>query len=180
MRCFALAGGLVLVVGTVTAGQPIPAGMKVGLPEYLRFGYQGIKQNLLRAAEKLPEADYGFRPGSMPEVRTYGQIFAHVAEGQFDACAAVKGVPNPNAGRQLERELHTKREFLEALRASFAFCDDVFAALSDADADAMVPRGEGHLSKLAMLVGVLAHASEMYGISTVYLRARHIVPPSSE
>src|SRR6266705_2410827 len=30
--------------------------------------YQGSKNNLMRAAEKVPEADYGFRP--VPEVRT--------------------------------------------------------------------------------------------------------------
>ena len=30
------------------------------------------------------------------------------------------------------------------------------------------------------LAGLIAHNSEMYGISTVYLRAKNIVPPSTE
>ena len=38
----------------------IPAGQKVGLVVYLKAGYTGLKQNLIAAAEKMPEADYGF------------------------------------------------------------------------------------------------------------------------
>jgi hypothetical protein len=33
--------------------------------------------------------------------------------------------------------------------------------------------------KNAALVGLLAHDAEMYGITTVYLRAKNIVPPST-
>jgi hypothetical protein len=29
-------------------------------------------------------------------------------------------------------------------------------------------------------MGLLAHNAEMYGISTVYLRAKNLVPPASE
>jgi hypothetical protein len=170
---------LVMTVNTPLLAQPIPAGMRVGLADYLRFGYGGIKQNLLGAPEAMPDADYGFTPSAMPAVRTYGQVLAHVAEGQFDACSAIKGVPNPNAGRRLEQELKTKAEFVKALSDSFAICDEVFATLTDATANDPVKRGEGHIAKVAMLVGVLAHGSEMYGIATVYLRAKGIVPPSS-
>jgi hypothetical protein len=46
-------------------------------------------------ADKMPEEDYSLKPGTMPEVRTFGQLFGHVAAGQFGVCAAVKGVPNP-------------------------------------------------------------------------------------
>ena len=40
--------------------------------------YTGIKNILLRAADKMPEADYGFR--TVPAVRTYGEMVAHVAD----------------------------------------------------------------------------------------------------
>jgi hypothetical protein len=172
--------GLLLALSTPLLAQPIPAGMKVGLPDFLRFGYGGIKQNLMAAADRMPEADYGSKPHAMPGGRTYGQIFAHVAEGQFDVCSAIKGAPNPSAGRTLERELKTKAEFVKALSDSFALCDEVFSSLTDANAADLVKRGEGHISKAALLVGILAHGSEMYGISTVYLRARGLVPPSSK
>ena len=40
--------------------------------------------------------------------------------------------------------------------------------------------GRGHAARAAVVAGLLAHTSEMYGISTVYLRSRNIVPPASE
>jgi hypothetical protein len=33
---------------------------------------------------------------------------------------------------------------------------------------------------VAALMGALAHNAEMYGIGTVYLRAKNLVPPGSE
>ena len=98
--------GHILVVGAALAistiplfSQPIPAGMKVGLAMYLQAGYGGVKADLTEAAEMMPESDYGFRPAAAPEMRTFGQLFAHVAEGQFGTCATVRGVPNPVAGK---------------------------------------------------------------------------------
>ena len=160
--------------------QPIPAGMKVGLATFLQMGYGGQKNDLTEAAEMMPEADYGFKPASAPEVRGFGQLFAHVAEGQFGTCAAVRGADNPAAGKHLERELRTKQEILAALADSFAFCDVVFESLTDANVHDFVRRGAGEIAKSAVLAGILAHNSEMYGIATVYLRAKNLVPPSTK
>ena len=41
-----------------------------------------------------------FRP--TPDIRTFGQLWGHVAEAQFGQCAGIKGVPNP---RQRESSL---------------------------------------------------------------------------
>lgn len=158
----------------------IPAGQKVGLVVYLKAGYTGLKQNLIAAAEKMPEADYGFKPGTMPEVRTYGQLFAHVAAGQYGTCAAMKGTSNPIQGRNIEQDLKTKAEFVKVLADSFAFCDDAVAGLNDQSAAEFIKQGPGEVARAAALAGLIAHNSEMYGISTVYLRARNIVPPSTE
>jgi hypothetical protein len=40
--------------------------------------------------------------------------------------------------------------------------------------------GRGQAARAAVVAGLLAHNSEMYGVSTVYLRARNLVPPASE
>jgi hypothetical protein len=160
--------------------QPIPAGMKLGLATYLQMGYGGQKNDLTEAAEMMPEADYGFKPGSAPEMRGFGQLFVHVAEGQFSTCAALRGVPNPVAGKNLERELRTKQEIRAALADSFTFCDEVFESLTDANVSEFVRRGAGEIARSAVMTGILAHNSEMYGIATVYLRAKNLVPPSTK
>jgi hypothetical protein len=169
----------VTLISAAAAAQ-IPAGQKVGLVTYLKAGYEGLKANLTAAAEKMPETDYGFKPGAMQEVRTYGQLFAHVAAGQFGACAAMKGVPNPIQGRNVEQELKSKPEFVKVLADSFAFCDDVISGLTDQNATELIKQGQGEVARSAAIAGLIAHNSEMYGISTVYLRAKNIVPPSTE
>src|ERR1700759_2989410 len=51
--------------------------------------YKGVSANILKAAEKMPEADYAFKPA--PEVRTFGQLIAHVADAQMAMCSITKG-----------------------------------------------------------------------------------------
>jgi hypothetical protein len=169
---------LMLMPSVAIAQQP--AGRKAGLATVLQLSYQGIKADLIAEAEKMPAADYGLKPGEMPEMRTFGQLFAHVAAGQFGTCAAVKGVPNPAAGQKLEQTLKTKAEFVKALTDSFAFCDDAFASTTDENALQFVRQGPNELTRASVLYGLLAHNAEMYGIGTVYLRLKGIVPPSSE
>jgi hypothetical protein len=106
--------------------------------------------------------------------------FAQVAESQFGTCASRRSVPNPVAGKNLERDLRTKAELVKAVADSFAFCDVAFSALTDANVVEYVKVGQGEVVKSAVLTGILAHNSEMYGIATVYLRAKNLVPPSTK
>jgi hypothetical protein len=169
----------IVMLSTAAVAQP-PSGRKVGLAAGLQAGYGGSKANLLAEADKMPEADYGFKPGPMPEVRTFGQVVAHVAAGQFGTCAAVKAVPDPTQGRSLEQELKTKAEFVKLLTDSFAFCDEAFISTTDENAMTFIRQGPNELTRAMVLFGLLAHNSEMYGIGTVYLRLKGIVPPSTE
>jgi hypothetical protein len=155
-------------------------GQKIGLATSLQRGYNGFKTNFTAAAEKMPEADYSFKPGSTPEARTYAQVIAHIAQAQFGQCSGLKGVPNPMAGKQLEQELKTKAEVTKALADSFALCDDLFAGLTDASATEMVKAGQNEQTRAASLYGVLVHGNEMAGTAYVYLRSKNIVPPSTE
>src|SRR6185295_8699563 len=97
-----LVPSFVVVVAAMAAAQP-PAGaqggQKIGIAQSLQNGYNNLKRNLTQAADKLSEADYSFKLGSMPEVRNFGQLFAHVAQAQFAQCSGIKGVPNPNQGK---------------------------------------------------------------------------------
>ena len=155
-------------------------GQKIGLATSLQRGYNGFKTNFSAAAEKMPEADYSFKPGSTPEARTYAQVIAHIAQAQFGQCSGLKGVPNPIAGKQLEQELKTKAEVTKALADSFAMCDELFANLTDASATEMVKAGQNEQTRAASLYGVIVHGNEMAGTAYVYLRSKNIVPPSTE
>jgi hypothetical protein len=173
-----LACALLLFAHT-TAAQPPPPGVKLGLAANFQREYAAIKRDLMEAAEKMPEEAYNFKPTTMAEVRTYGQLFGHTANVQYTNCSAAKEVPNPNLGNDNEKRT-TKAEFLEALADSFAFCDGAYAALTDANSHDFVKLGQGEIARAAALANNLAHNNEMYGTAAVYLRTRTIVPPSTD
>src|SRR5687767_10342643 len=97
VMCVTTFAALLLAAGGAAAQGPAQQG-PVSLSMRLQRSYNAIKTNLTLAADKLPESDYSFKPSSMPEVRTFGQLFGHVANAQFNACSAARGVPNPNMG----------------------------------------------------------------------------------
>ena len=167
------------LVATVAFSQQ-PAGQKIGLATSLQRGYAGLKANLTGEAEKMPEADYGFKPGTTAEVRAFGMVMAHVAQAQFGQCSGVNGVPNPIQGKDLEKELKTKAEVVKALADSFALCDEAFAKTTDENATSMIKQGNNEVTRAAALYGVLVHGNEIYGTGAVYLRSKNIVPPSTE
>lgn len=159
------------------------AQMSQGTPQTITLAaglmrsYEGVKRNLTEMAEKMPEADYGFQ--ITKDVRTFGQLFGHVANSQFNACAAARGVANPNQGNNNE-DKKTKAEFVKALADSFAFCDEAFKMLTDANATELVKQGQNSVARGSILAGVIGHNNEMYGTAIPYYRMKGLVPPSTE
>ena len=56
--------GSVLVLAATTAAAQVPP---TTIAVSIQRAYAGIKGNLTQAAEKMPEADYNFKPSAMPE-----------------------------------------------------------------------------------------------------------------
>lgn len=139
-----------------------------------RQTYALIKDSLVKAAEKMPAEDYSFR--TVTEVRTFAQMIAHVADAQFRMCGAVKGEsPSAEAGSK-----NTKPELVAALKASFDYCDPVYASMTDTAGAAKVRWARWDMSKLGLLNWNISHDNEMYGIIGAFLRLKGLVPPSSE
>jgi uncharacterized damage-inducible protein DinB len=169
---------VLLVASTVYSQQP--TGQKIGLATSLQRGYAGIKANFTAAAEKMPEADYTFKVGSMPEARTYGQLIAHIAQAQFGQCSGLTGAANPMQGKNLEQDLKTKAELTKALADSFALCDKAFADTTDANATELVKAGANEQTRAASLYGIIVHGNEIAGTAYAYLRTKGLVPPTTE
>lgn len=166
LACLMLAGAAPLWA----QGSPLSADVK--------RDYRNIRDNFIRAAEKMPEEDYGFKPS--PDVRTFGQQVAHVADDQYNLCAPAKGETRKAAYRQIEKTLSKKAELLAALRDAFVYCDGAYDALSDASGAEMVRFGKSERTRFAMLNWNLWHTWEHYGNAVVYLRMKGLVPPTSE
>jgi hypothetical protein len=180
VRATCIAAAIVLIP-TVASTQTPPAPQPTTIAVAIQRAYATIKTNLTQAADRMPEADYGFKPSAMPEMRVYGALFAHIAQSQFGTCSTVNGVPNPAQGRQLETELTTKAQIVAALAESFALCDTAYASLNDANASELISGGRGGpTARAALLANNVTHDNEMAGTAYVYLRAKNIVPPSTE
>ena len=175
---------LITIVGILSLPGPAfaqaPAGQQITLAASLQRGYAGVRQNLTEELAKMPAENFSFKPGPAPELRNFGMLFGHVANAQFGSCAAALGQPNPNQGHNLETEATTKEALTTALADSFALCDKAFAGLTDQNAMEMVKQGQNEIARAALLANVVVHSNEMYGTASVYMRAKGLVPPSTE
>jgi hypothetical protein len=167
-----------LLAATPAFAQMSGPPQKVTLAQGLQRAYDGVKRNLTEMSEKMPEADYGYKPHA--DSRTFGQLFAHAAQSMYGSCAALKGVANPNQGKNLEQDLKTKAEFVKALADAYAFCDDAVKGLTDANVAELVKQGQNEVARGSIVAGLTSHNNEMYGTGAAYMRAKGLVPPSTE
>jgi len=137
--------------------------------------YTNVKAYILKSADKMPEANYAFKPS--PEVRNYGAVLGHLADDQYFFCSAAKGEKKDS---NIEKEVTTKAGLVEALKAAFAYCDSVYDGLTDAAGPTMMKFGRGERSLSGILNFNVAHDFEHYGNLITYLRIKGLVPPSSE
>lgn len=141
-----------------------------------RWVYGGLKDILLRSAEKMPEEHYGFRPTAA--VRSFGQIVGHVADSQYAFCSIVLGQANPAPG--VEQTRTAKADLIAALKDAFAYCDRAYEGMTDASAAQTVKFFGAERPKLSVLMVNTAHGTEHYGNLATYLRMKDLVPPTSE
>ena len=140
----------------------------------LKTAYTRVKTNFIKAAEKMPEDQYDFKP--TPDIQSFKERVAHIAVSNMGPCSALSGAPKSIDAKTLK----TKADVVTALKDSFAACDAVFDNLTDADAVTMVVGRGPARSKLALGYGLVGHTNELYGYICVYMRLKGIVPPSSE
>jgi uncharacterized damage-inducible protein DinB len=138
--------------------------------------YTGVKDILLRSAEKVPEENYNFKPTD--SVRSFGQIIGHVADAQYLFCSVVLGEKNPNL--KIEQTKTSKADLIAALKDAFAYCDKAYDGMTDAAAPQIVQMFGSDTPKLGVLSVNNMHTVEHYGNLVTYMRLKNIVPPSSE
>ena len=141
----------------------------------VKQAYNSVKNNMLKAADKVSEADYSFK--ATPDIRSFGELISHVADAQTRTCSNLNGAPKqPTAASKT-----SKADLVAALKDSYAECDKAYDAITDANALEGVAAGRGgQRTRVAVLWGNVVHDNEMYGYMSVYMRLKGVVPPSSE
>ena len=146
----------------------------------LRSSWGGAKRNIKESAEQMTEANYNFKPS--PDVRSFGEILAHVAGASYMFCAAAKGEKSPFAEEAFEKTATTKAAIVKVTNDAIAYCDGAYAAATDATLGQMVanPFGSGQVPRANPLIGQIGHDNEHYGNLITYFRIKGMVPPSSK
>ena len=132
---------------------------------------------VVRSAEKVPDDLYSFRP--TPEVRSFAELFGHVADAMFGMCSTAAGTKPPRTG--IEKAVTAKPQLVAALKEGIAYCNSVYDQMTDQKGSTeTVPFYFGPTPRLSVLYFVVTHTYEHYGNLVTYMRLKSIVPPSSE
>ena len=150
---------------------PPPLTASAGLKQL----YTTVKGYVIAAAEAMPEEHYAFKP--TPEVRSFGELLGHMANANYNFCAAPQKTANPNKAN-IEKTATTKAALVAAVKESFAFCDSAYD-VTDAGLTEMVKAGQRQVGAAYPLTFNVAHTFEHYGNIVTYMRLKGLVPPSS-
>jgi hypothetical protein len=158
-----------LLIASLIAAVPAQAQDPLKTTNIQRY-YNPVKLDLLGAASVMPADKYGFKLD--PAQMDFGQWINHSTERNYLDCSTLRAEPNPMPKAKTDL-LKAKDEIIRNLRESFEYCDATFEKLDDAKI----------LASRQLVFSFLhtsVHNNEIYGNIVGYLRANHIVPPSTE
>ena len=139
--------------------------------------YNGLKTNILKAADKMPADSYSFRP--TPDIRTFARVVNHVTEAQLRICGTLNGTA-ADALPKVPPETADKATIQSALQTSFAECDKSYAAITDDNLLQSLTLGPITRTRIGFAWGNVSHDNEQYATLALYMRLKGLVPPSSE
>jgi uncharacterized damage-inducible protein DinB len=141
-----------------------------------RAQLEAVKGFITKAADQVPEEMYAFKPTA--DVRSLGQLFAHIADANFLICGMATGAKPEMSG--IEKSKTAKADLKAALEASFKFCDAGWDKMTTATgAETVKFFLPGTHTRLSVMSFNTAHDFEHYGNVVTYLRLKGMVPPSS-
>jgi hypothetical protein len=123
-------------------------------------GFTEVTGWVLRAAEVVPAAKYGYRP--VATVRTFAQLIGHIADAHNYYCARAGG-KRVEWSDAIEKGTADKAALVQKLKQSIDGC----------------AAGYGGAGQLGPLTENYGHTSLHYGNMITYIRMLGLTPPSS-
>ena len=174
MRTVLLTAGLLLVATSLQAQDKASGAAAANGIQNI---YSIAKGYILKSAEQVPEDKYAFK--ATKDVRSFGQIVAHITDAQNNLCAAAAGNPKPYSDAT-EKTVTGKAALIAALKTSFAACDAAYAAATDATLSKAATMFGQPATVAQVLTMNASHDFEHYGNLVTYMRLMGMVPPSSQ
>ncbi len=134
-------------------------------------------------ATTMPAESYNFRPN--PEEMSFGQLMAHIAGVNLNACANASGLTKPALppkiaewAKDTQKVEVDKDTAVQFLRDSFEFCDKAVAAMTPDRMHTVVGPPNRNLTGFEWLWAYFTHTAHHRGQAEVYLRVKGIKPPT--
>jgi uncharacterized damage-inducible protein DinB len=173
------------VVATALAILVVPALAQTTVKDALAKHWKTSGELTLAVADAMPAEDYNFRPN--PVEMSFGELMAHIAAANENACANASGLTKPELPLQLvdwskatTKVDVSKDTAIPFLKASFDFCDKAVAAMTPERLDTVVGPPARNLTGFEWLWAYFTHTAHHRGQAEVYLRLKDIKPPDYE
>jgi uncharacterized damage-inducible protein DinB len=175
-----------LASASFTRAQTQPLPPPTSLASMVDREISAVEQQLLDAAEAMPDDKFNFTPESLTisgddykGVRSFAVQVKHVASSNYLIWSPITGDAVPAAIKDGNgpADIKTKAEILKFLKDSFALGHKAAATLTPENM--LQPVGKGKSARLHLAEFGVAHAYDHYGQMVEYLRMNGIVPPAS-
>jgi uncharacterized damage-inducible protein DinB len=151
-------------------GMPNPIAAPNPLTMTLSIFRSNMQDKIMKSAEAMPESKYSYQPTK--DVRSFAEILNHLGDISYTLCSNVKGEANPAA----TTAKRSKAEIMAYLKGSFAYCDGVNSAFTDAHLNDPADFFGTKTNKMFILTQVGNHDALHYGNLVTYLRLNGLVP----
>jgi uncharacterized damage-inducible protein DinB len=136
----------------------------------------------IAVASTMPAESYNFRPN--PEEMSFGQLMAHIAAVNINACANASGLTRPALPQKIvewskdTQKVDVDRETaIPFLKDSFEFCNQAVAGITPSRMDTVVGPPVRNLTGFEWLWAYFTHTAHHRAQAEVYLRVKGIKPP---
>jgi len=167
----------------MTIALALPALAQTTVKDALVKHWKTSGEFTLAVADAMPAENYNFRPN--PEEMSFGQLMAHIAGVNLNACANASGLARPGLPPKIaewskdpQKVEVDKETALVFLKDSFDFCNQAVAAMTPERMDTVQGPPARNLTGFEWLWGYFTHTAHHRGQAEVYLRVKNIKPPA--
>jgi uncharacterized damage-inducible protein DinB len=130
--------------------------------------------------DAMPEDGLAFKP--TPDVRSFAEQMAHLANANFGFTAQVSGKANPYQGQNLEKmdAIKTKAGLDKMVLESYDFVISALKGMTDAQLGESAKLFGRDLTREVAFQKAFEHQTHHRGQTTVYLRLKGVKPPNEK
>lgn len=133
--------------------------------------------NMVGAAEEMPADKFTYHP--TPAQWTFAHLMVHATGANYGMCSAIAGVPMPKTDALADTD--PKDKLVDALKASFQFCEDSLKNVTDANLAEEIPFFGGRkVTRGAMMIIMADDYGDHYSQASSYLRLNGLLPPTAQ